>query len=572
MSSANIASRLSEMARLRPQQLAIAAPQTSRWRRTTYRELTFAQLDAQSEAVAAGLLQHGLQPGMKLVLFVPFSIEFIVLTFALLKAGAVVVLIDPGMGRQNIFQCLAEVNPDGFVAIPSVHAVRWLLARKFRQARFNICVGPRLPGVTATYQQLLKTDSSNFRAADVQATDPAAIIFTSGSTGAPKGVLYEHGMFAAQVRLIQQQYGIEPGEIDLPGFPLFGLFNAAMGVSTVIPEMNPTKPAKVDPVKIARSIEAYHVTQAFGSPAFWNRVGRYCERHQLTFPGLRRTLSAGGPVPNHVLERMSRTLTKPGADLYTPYGATESLPVSSIGAREVLAQHAAATRRGAGTCVGRPFPEIEIRIIPITEGPIAALADVPILGSASATAPPQACPLVSNQVPPGREVGEIIVSGPSVTREYYQRPEATALAKIPDGDRFWHRTGDVGYIDEEGLLWFCGRKAHIVVVEGTRLDSVCCEAIFDQHPRIHRTALVGVGERPNQRPVIVAEPERGEFPKSVQAEKQLREELLQLGKQHPHTAAINDVVIHPGLPVDTRHNVKINREELKEWAEARVPL
>jgi acyl-CoA synthetase (AMP-forming)/AMP-acid ligase II len=319
-----------------------------------------------------------------------------------------------------------------------------------------------------------------------------------------------------------------------------------MGVTTVIPDMDPARPADVDPRRILEAIQDQQVTQAFGSPAFWNRVGRYCVEHAATLPTIQRALSAGGPVPIHVLERMMKVLSGEGADLHTPYGATESLPIACIGAREILSTTAAKTRQGAGTCVGRRFPKVEVKIVEITEGPIDSLGNV-------------------RELLP-REIGEIIVTGPSMTKEYYRRPEWTRLAKIPDDNRFWHRTGDVGYLDEAELLWYCGRKAHIVEHDGTRLFSVCCEAIFNEHPRIHRSALVGVGSQPNQRPVIVAEPESGQFPADLADEQQLRKELLALGARHSHTAVIRDALFHPGLPVDTRHNVKINREALAIWA------
>jgi acyl-CoA synthetase (AMP-forming)/AMP-acid ligase II len=299
-------------------------------------------------------------------------------------------------------------------------------------------------------------------------------------------------------------------------------------------------------VKILGSVRDQKVTQAFGSPAFWNRVSRYCVENKIELPGLKRALSAGGPVPVDLLERMQLILTGPGADLHTPYGATESLPISSIAGRDVLERTAPLTRQGKGTCVGRPFPGVSVKIIPITDGPINELSDVA-------------------ELPPG-EIGEIIVQGPSVTREYYLRPEATALAKIPDGDRFWHRIGDVGYLSAEGDLWFCGRKAHIVEAGGERMFSVCCEAIFNQHPRIYRSALVGVGEKPDQRPVIVAEPEEGEFPRTDEERKNLIRELLELGAGNPLTERVQTILLHPSLPVDTRHNVKINREWLGVWA------
>lgn len=559
----NIANRLRTMAQRFPNCRAIAEPQRRTARRrplsdaellkaatlpaapVAYRELTFQQLDELSDRLASGMLQQGLQPGMKMVLFVPFSIEFVALTFALFKAGAVSVLIDPGMGRTNIFNCLKEVDPDGFVAIPFVQLVRWWKQREFPRARLNFSTGIWTPGVVGNLRQLEQAAPQPERFPATRRDDLAAVIFTSGSTGPPKGVAYEHGMFDAQVDMIQSHYGIEPGEVDLPGFPLFGLFNAAMGVTTIIPDMDPTRPAQVDPRKIVAAIAQLQVTQAFGSPAFWNRVGRYCVAQKIELPSLKRTLSAGGPVPVQVLQRMQRVLTRPGADLFTPYGATESLPVASIGGNEVLSRTAPLTRMGRGTCVGRPFAGVDIKIIEITEGPIAQFSEV-------------------RELEPGA-IGEIVVKSPSVTREYFQRPTATALAKIPAGDSFWHRIGDVGYFDTDGYLWFCGRKAHIVETGGERLFSVCCEAIFDEHPRIYRSALVGIGTAPDQLPVLIAEPEPGEFPTDATGQTQLCEELLELGRAHPLTQRIDRVLLHPSLPVDTRHNVKINREALATW-------
>ncbi len=543
----NIAQRLRESARRWPTARAVVCPAGRDWfGRRSYSQLTFEQLDQESDRVARGLWDWGVPRGSKLVLMVRPSLEFIALTFGLFKAGMVIVLVDPGMGRSNMMSCLAEVNPDGFVGIPIVHAIRWWHRRKFPKARWNVSVGRPMPGTPRTYRDILGKPWTPIEIAPTKATDAAAVIFTSGSTGTPKGVQFEHGMFNAQVDLIRDCYGIQPGEVDLPGFPPFSLFNAAMGVTTVVPDMDPTRPAKVDPVKILEAIRDNGVTQSFGSPAFWNRIGRYCDERGITLPTIRRGLSAGGPVPNHVLERMTRAFTAPGADLFTPYGATESLPVASIGGREVLERTAPRTREGAGTCVGRVFNGIRVKIIEITDGPIDSIGR-------------------ARELSPG-EIGEILVSGPSVTREYFQRPEATRLAKIPDGDTFWHRIGDVGYLDAEGLLWFCGRKAHIVDTTEGRMFSVCCEAIFENHPDLYRAALVGLGPGPNQTPVLIAEPEAGKFPRSPAARAKFTRELLALGQGSPLTKSIRTILFHESLPVDTRHNVKIQREALAIWA------
>ncbi|MGH7201561.1 MAG: AMP-binding protein, partial [Planctomycetaceae bacterium] len=307
----NIASRLRDTAAAYPFQRGVVMPiGRDAGGRRTYSHLTFRQLDRESDRLARGLRAMGVEPGMKLVLMVRPSLEFVALTFAVFKAGAVVVLIDPGMGRKEIFRCLEEVEPDGFLAVPLVHFLRVLHRRRFRAARFNVAVDVRVAFGTVTYQSLLGEEWTPWDIAATRATDPAAIIFTSGSTGPPKGVLYEHGMFDAQVDLLRERYGIRPGEIDLPGFPLFALFNSAMAVTTVIPDMDPTRPADVDPEMIVELVNDQGVTQAFGSPALWNRVGRHCESHGVTLPSLRRVLSAGAPVPLHVFERMSLALIR----------------------------------------------------------------------------------------------------------------------------------------------------------------------------------------------------------------------------------------------------------------------
>ena len=544
----NIADRLRISAKLVPTQRAVVFPETrDKAKRIAWTHVTFKQLDAEVDAIARGLIEFGVRPGHRIVLMVRPSIEFIALTFGIMRAGACCTLIDPGMGKRSVLRCLDSVDPDGFVAIPPVQIVRRLMPWRFRNARFNVVVGPssRRFGCES-YRQLLQTGTrSKVVPPATRQTDSAAIIFTSGSTGPPKGVHYEHGMFNAQIDLIRDRYQIQPGEIDLPGFPLFSLFNLAMQVTSIIPDMDPTKPANVNPAHIVEAIESQGVTQAYGSPALWNRVGRYCEERNITLPHLRRILSAGAPVPNHVLQRMTNALD-PSAQFYTPYGATECLPVASISAHEVLQSTAALTATGKGTCVGHVFDRMQVRIIK---------TDFDELRTIEQTV----------RMPDG-QIGEIIVSGPVATREYFHRPDATALAKIQDGDSFWHRMGDVGYFDAERRLWFCGRKAHIVSTPTGSMYSVCCEAIFNNHPSVYRSALVGIGPEGQKVPVIVAEPEAGRFPSSEKERQVLRSELLQLGQQNPLTTSIQRILFHKSLPVDTRHNIKINREQLAEWA------
>jgi len=546
----NVAARLTAQARAIPEAIAVVEPLGyAPGRKRRYRTVTFRQLDHDSDRIARGLRNLGVEPGTRLALLVRPGVDFVSLVFALFKAGAVAILIDPGMGRRNLIRCLAEAEPEGFVAIPIVHAVRTLIGGRFPKARWNVTVGRRLFWGGATLEQLRAEPHEGTELAPTKADDPAAIIFTTGSTGPPKGVLYTHGNFDAQVDEIQRFYCIRPGEVDLPGFPLFGLFNCAMGATAVIPDMDPSRPAKVDPTKIVEAIEDWNVTQTFGSPAIWNRVSRYCQEHKIRLPTVRRVLSAGAPVPADVLERMKGCI-HPEGDIHTPYGATEALPVASIAASEVLNATADRTGRGAGVCVGSRFPGIRWKIVRIVDGPIDKVEE-------------------AEELPAG-EIGELIVCGPVVTRRYVTRPDANALAKIADGTDTWHRMGDVGYLDGQGRFWFCGRMAHRVVTGDGPMYPVCCEAIFNRHPDVFRSALVGVGPPRAQRPVIVLEPVRGRMPRNRSDREALLSEVRRIGQSSPLTTGIEDFLFHPGFPVDVRHNAKIFREKLAAWAARRV--
>ena len=549
-SHVNVARRLTAMAERQGEAIAIVVPQRGRRDgRRNYDTFTFRQLDDESNRLARGLRDWGVTPGTRVALLVRPGIEFISLVFALLKAGAVTVLVDPGMGRKNLIRCLAEAEPDGFIAVPPVQAVRAVLHSKFPRARFNVTVGRRVFWGGLTLDELRRRGSSERFCHDTSGDDPAAIIFTTGSTGPPKGVLYRHTNFDCQVTQLQEFYGITPGEIDVAAFPLFGLFNAALGVTAVIPDMDPSHPAKVNPRNIVEAVHDWQATQAFGSPAVWNVVGPYCQEQNIRLPTLRRLLSAGAPVPPHVLERMKAVIADAG-DIHTPYGATEALPVASIAASEVLSETRQLWARGGGTCVGRRFSGIEWKVIETVDGPVPRLSEVVAL--------------------PNGQIGELIVSGNVVTRQYATRKEANSLAKIPDGSRVWHRMGDVGYLDDHDRFWYCGRMAHRVrTVEGD-MFTIPCEAIFNQHPDVFRSALVGIGPAIHQRPVVIVEPWPGRMPRSRAERDKFVGELSELARANPLTADIHDFLFHASMPVDIRHNSKIFREKLAEWAAAKL--
>ena len=545
----NIASYLPLMASRVPDQAAVVVAKSGAiGDRGRYRRVTFAELEALSNRYANGLGDTGISRGTRTLVMVRPGIEFVGLIFALFKAGAVPVLIDPGMGTRRMLDCIRSVEPEALIGVPPAHAVRRLRPGAFQSVRHQVTVGRRWFWGGPTLQDLHDRSSDRFDPADTAPDDVAAILFTSGATGPAKGVVYRHAQFHAQVTSIQSYYGIEAGEVDLSCFPLFALFCPAMGMTSVIPDVDPSRPAKANAAKLVSAIVDQQVTSSFGSPAVWSRVADYCVKTGVTLPTLRRVLIAGAPVSWRLLDRLQRVLD-PTAEVHTPYGATEALPVTSITAREVLADCCQESRRGAGICVGKPLPGVTLRIIRITDDPIDQWSN--------------------HLVVPDGECGEIVVQGDVVTKQYAGLPQATAAAKIRGGDNIWHRMGDVGYLDDRGRLWFCGRKAHRVVTAGGTMFSVPCEAVFNEHPDLFRSALVGLGPAGRQHPVIVVEPKPRRYP-NRQRRATLAAELLELARANELTRDIAVVLFRRGFPVDVRHNAKINREQLAAWASERL--
>jgi acyl-coenzyme A synthetase/AMP-(fatty) acid ligase len=347
------------------------------------------------------------------------------------------------------------------------------------------------------------------------------------------------------VRLLQQAFAVEPGGVSLPTFPPFALFDPALGLTSIIPDMDPRRPGSAAPDKLLHAINTFQVTQLFGSPALMKVLADY----RQPMVSLRCIISAGAPVPADTVEKI-RSLCDPQARFWTPYGATECLPVTVIDG-EQLAQTRAGTEQGFGTCVGTPVPENTVRLIGISDEPIADWDE-------------------GRCVPQG-EIGEVTVAGPSATDSYYRREASNRLGKIhetlEDGSaRIVHRMGDLAWQDTQGRLWFCGRKSQRLQTAQGLLGTENVEPIFNRHPAVKRSALVGLGAYGLQQPVLCIEREPG----ATVSDSVLCSELLSMASQHRHTRQIQIVLFHPGFPVDIRHNAKIGREQLTRWAAKRL--
>ncbi|MCI2964850.1 fatty acid CoA ligase family protein [Shewanella sp. N2AIL] len=580
-SDANICRHLKQAAHAIPHHLAVAvqSAQGASVANLRYSELDFLNLDRQSDAIAFALNAHGIERGMKAVLMVTPSLDFFALTFALFKAGIIPILVDPGMGINNLKQCFAEAAPDAFIGIPKAHIARRLFGWGKGSIKSLLNVDGGKTGLAArliriatgaiSLSTLLQNSSSRNASAQhtqaqhaeypmvmLKSDEMAAILFTSGSTGTPKGVVYSHGMFEAQIQALKNDYGICHGERDLATFPLFSLFGPALGMASIVPEMDASKPITANPEFLFAAIEKYQCSNIFVNPALLERLGRAGEQKQHKLPSVQRVISAGAPATIASIARFSKMLSQ-GVPILNSYGATESLPISMI-ASDALFTTTDITDNGGGICVGGAIDGVTIRIIDISEAVIPEWDEALVLNNG--------------------EIGEIVVQGPMVSQSYYlkdsQRDSATAAAKMLDSatNSVRHRMGDLGYLDDQGRLWMCGRKAHRVDATRKcqlvkRYYSIPCERIFNTHPNVKRSALVGVKVANEIEPLICIELDQS---LACNKSQQLYQDLITIAEQFTQTQGIRRFLIHPDFPVDVRHNAKIFREKLAVWAQSQT--
>lgn len=579
---ANLCRHLAHAAIATPNALAVAVQKGQRGK-LTYQEIDFVTLHQRSDEIAYALTAYGLKSGMKAVLMVTPSIDFFALTFALFKAGIVPILVDPGMGVKNLKQCFSESAPDAFIGIPKAHIARLLFGWGKSSIKKLLTVtdansgaganvfasligGMSLTKLLTRYpiKNAAKTkQQKSFEMVKLSDDAMSAILFTSGSTGTPKGVVYSHKMFEAQITALKDDYAITPGERDLATFPLFSLFGPALGMASIVPEMDASKPIKANPAFIFAAIEKYQCTNLFANPALIEVLGQagvtdipadteLDNKTGVKLRSLKRVISAGAPATLSSIARFTQLLND-DVPVLTSYGATESLPLTKIASADLLAT-SHITNNGGGICVGHPVNGVEISIIAINDNVIETWHDQLAL--------------------PANTIGEIVVKGDMVSHQYYNRPSATAQAKILAADGACstsndvrHRMGDLGYLDDAGVLWMCGRKAHRVETDKKTLFSIPCERIFNTHQSVKRTALVGVKINHKSVPLLCIElTDEAKRNKNFD-EATLFSALKVSALAHKQTSAISHFLIHDDFPVDIRHNAKIFREKLAVWAQ-----
>jgi len=334
--------------------------------------------------------------------------------------------------------------------------------------------------------------------------------------------VYTHKIFTTQTKLLQEMYSLTSDDVDCPCFSLFSFFTLAMGLTSYLPDMNHVSPKKTDPRKIVSNLIENKTTFASGSPAIWDKVADYCNLQGIQLPFLKSLVMFGAPVALDMHKKWQKIL--PNGTTYTPYGASESLPITNISGRYIIENTADMTLKGAGTCVGAAVPSVEVRIF---------------------------------------NGDEIIVSGDTTTKEYYNEKEATSTSKIEIDGKLWHKVGDVGTIDNEGRIWFWGRKDHVVNLADTKMYPIPCETVFSRNQNIKRAALVGPLLGGKTVPTLVIELKDG----STKITSELLNDLHKIRNEYEHTRPIEKFYIKKSFPVDVRHNIKIDRIRLRKWVE-----
>ncbi|MFJ4806844.1 fatty acid CoA ligase family protein [Streptomyces murinus] len=546
--ASGLAAFLEHNARLFPARTAIIHPDGREPDgRIRYREMDYATLQSQVEQLAAGFARAGIGKGTRTVLMAAPGPDLFAIAFALFRLGAVPVIVDPGMGIRRMLHCYRAVGAEAFIGPPVAHVARVLGRRTFAGVRTKVTLGRRLFWGGQTLDELRDTSARRLPVAgggrgEVGGEDLMMIGFTTGSTGPAKGVEFTHRMGVAMARGLRAAHSRTRGDVSLVTLPLYGMFDLVFGSTLVLAPVAPARVADADPGLLVDALTRFGVTTMFASPALLRVLARHMAGSALP-PTLRCVVSGGAPVPPDLVAEL-RAVLHAKAEFHVTYGATEVLPIASVESTEILRETAPLGALGAGTCVGRPLAGLDVRTIPVSEGRVSRIEPV--------DGPPDT-------------VGEIVVAGDAVSPGYHCNPRADALHKVRAEGRIWHRTGDLGYLDGHGRLWFCGRKSQRVRTAGGDLHTVICEGVFNAHPLVRRSALVGVGgdDGAPAHPVVCVETE-GDVDEA--GWKAMLPELRRLAAAQSVTAGLHDFLRHRAFPVDIRHNAKIGREELAVWA------
>ena len=355
----NITDYLFDFAKSNPDKPALLHP----------KRVTFSQLCKTIDCYATGFLKNGISKGTKTIVLIKPGTDLFASTYALLRIGAIPVIIDPGMGVKPMSKALKNVGVEAFIGIPKAMLLKMVFRSCYKTVKIRISTEKYIWFQRASLTHFARLKNAVYMPCKVEPNETAAIFFTSGSTGPAKGVIYQSSMIDAQIQILKDHFKYNPNEIDLCTFPLIGLLIMCLGLSVVLADMDMTHPVKLKPEKLIKNIEQFGCTHLFCSPMVLQKLAKFGNENNIRLSNLKRVMTAGAPVSPSVLRDFKKLLPE-SAEIHTPYGATEALPVTDIGHRELFELDDKNENHIMGTCVGYPIESIGLQIISISDEPI----------------------------------------------------------------------------------------------------------------------------------------------------------------------------------------------------------
>lgn len=500
------------------------------------RATTFAELERRSAQASTLLLAVGLRPGDTVLVLQPMGAELYAAVLGLLRLGMVVMAIDPSAGLTHLAHCCALQPPRGLIANWKVHFLQ-LLSPALRRIPIRLTLDCPIPG--ATRWSRLDRWEPHWGVVKVGADAPALLTFTSGSTGQPKGAVRSHGLLLAQHKALASSLRLTAGDVDLATMPIVLLANLASGITSVIPQADLRRPGFIDPGPVVEQIRQCRAASCVASPALLERLAVYCQKQHMTLPNLRKLFAGGAPVFPVLMDKLQ--IMAPHADVVALYGSTEAEPIAHISLREITSEDRQAMMSGRGLLAGKPIPEISLRIVADQWG-------IPIRSLDAAELDTLSCG--------PNDAGEIVVTGEHVLKSYL-RGVGNEETKFVMGDTVWHRTGDAGSIDDQGRLWLLGRCVGRIDDDRGRLYPLTVEAAAHVDPHLERAAVAGHRGR---RILLLQWRDESQPGNTTEIQDRLR------------WAHIDEVRVWKQIPVDARHNAKIDYPMLFRRLQSEGPL
>jgi len=478
------------------------------------RSVTFGTIAEEVKTAAHLLLEKGFEKGDRILIFVPVSYELYKVMLAVFYIGATAVFVDAWADKERMAKAIETTEPAGFIGTFKAQLLR-VISPAVRELPIHMIFPfPFRRGVKPFKGSSPVTTSPD---------DSALITFTTGSTGIPKAAKRTHRFLWNQYNAHRTHLKKMSDDIDFATLPIFILNNMAEGITTVIADINPAKPAVFSPEKIVRQIVKHNVTSATASTIFFEKMAEYLLKKETVLK-IDSALLGGSPVYPNMAEKILRAI--PFAKISVIYGSTEAEPISIVEAEEV-----ASSDIQNGLYVGNGVDSLSIRVIKPVDAPI-SLKDGEVLDDYS--------------VKPG-DIGEIIVAGDYVLTEYLNSPQHFKRNKIVDGDIIWHRTGDAGRVSENGDIFLFGRVSNRITLENETIYTLPIERKMFEIEGVKCAAVLRV---------------RDEIVVVLEAKDNLHSTILKK-IEHIKLDISNYVVEFMDIPRDQRHSAKVDYGKLK---------